>query len=94
FLSERYGPEGLVISAAGAVTHGEIERHANALFGGLSPRSPRPEPSSQTARYCGGARHSDRSFEQAHVIVGFEGPSFRSEDAYTAQVFSGLLGGG
>ena len=94
FLSERYGPEALVISAAGAVTHDEIERHANALFGGLSPRLHRPDWSGEAARYCGGARHSERSFEQAHVLVGFEGPSFRSEDAYTAQVLSGLLGGG
>lgn len=94
FLGERYGPEALVVSAAGAVTHGDIERHANALFGGLSPRSRQPSAVGQAARYQGGARHSDRPFEQAHVLVGFEGPSFRSDDAYTAQVLSGLLGGG
>src|SRR5262245_57242578 len=36
FLGRRYGPGNMVISAAGAVRHGNVVRHAEALFGGLT----------------------------------------------------------
>ena len=37
---------------------------------------------------------SDKPFEQSHVLLGFEGPSYRRPEFFTAQVFSGLFGGG
>jgi predicted Zn-dependent peptidase len=42
----------------------------------------------------GGMRLSPKPFEQAHVIMGFEGVSWRRPEFYPAQVFSGLFGGG
>jgi predicted Zn-dependent peptidase len=95
FLRERYRPDAIVISAAGAVRHDEIERHVGALFGGLtSPRRTESSLIEEPARYAGGARSVGKSFEQSHVLIGFEGPSYKSDDAFTAQVFSGLFGGG
>jgi len=94
FLAQRYLPADIVISAAGAARHEAIERHADALFGGLSSPPQANAPAEEAAVYAGGARSSDRPFEQAHVLIGFEGPSYRSEDVFTAQVFSGLFGGG
>jgi predicted Zn-dependent peptidase len=95
FLRERYRPDAIVISAAGAVRHDDIERHAAALFGGLTS-SDRTELQllEEPARYVGGARSVAKSFEQSHVLLGFEGPSYKADDAFTAQVFSGLFGGG
>lgn len=95
FLGANYQPDRMVVSAAGAVHHATIERHARALFGGLSrPGAGDPGLIEHDARYVGGVRSSQKAFEQSHVLMGFEGPSYRSEDAFTAQVFSGLLGGG
>jgi predicted Zn-dependent peptidase len=44
--------------------------------------------------YTGGVRSSSRKFEQAHLVLGFEAPSYREPEFFAAQVLSGLLGGG
>jgi predicted Zn-dependent peptidase len=91
FLTRHYAAGHMVLSAAGHVDHGAVVRHAEALFGGLN----RGENGVlQPARYQGGAAVSPKSFEQSHLVMGFEGPSYRAPDFYTAQVFSGLFGGG
>ena len=94
FLTERYVPGDMVISAAGAIHHEDLERHAQAQFGGLSRGLAAVAGREEAARYAGGVRSSTRTFEQSHVVLGFEGPSYRAEDVFTVQVFSGLFGGG
>ncbi len=91
FLASRYTASRMVLSAAGNVDHEELVRHAEALFGGLHEGE---APESAPARYVGGMRLSAKPFEQAHVIMGFEGVSWRRPEFYAAQVFSGLFGGG
>lgn len=92
FLRRRYNPENMVLSAAGAVQHARFVRHAEALFGGLSGsgRTGGEKP----AKYVGGTRVSAKPFEQSHLLIGFQSPSYQEDDYITAQVFSGLLGGG
>ena len=96
FLAERYTPGRMIVSAAGAICHDDLLRHAAALFGGLSSAqgSRSNAGGEEPARYGGGVRSSSRTFEQSHVVIGFEGPSYREDVSMTAQVFSGLLGGG
>ncbi len=48
----------------------------------------------EPARYVGGTRTSAKPFEQSHLVMAFGGPSYRAREFYTAQVFSGLFGGG
>jgi len=48
----------------------------------------------EPARYGGGTRTSAKPFEQSHLLLAFEGPSYTHGDYYTAQVFSALFGGG
>jgi predicted Zn-dependent peptidase len=91
FLAARYTAPDMIIAAAGAVDHAKIVSHAQALFGGLS--SVRPG-GLETASYIGGVRSSDRAFEQSHLMLGFDGPAYKHPQFYTAQVFSGLFGGG
>jgi predicted Zn-dependent peptidase len=91
FLASRYRAGRMVLSAAGYVDHDALVRHAEALFGGL-PQGDVAEP--VPARYVGGTRLSAKPFEQAHVIMGFEGLSWSEPGFYAAQVFSGLFGGG
>jgi len=98
-LGTHYHADRLVVSAAGAVEHAAFCAKAQALFGGLSA-SPHVESDAQaksawkTARYVGGTNASDRAFEQAHIVFGFPGPAYGSDDFFAAQVFSGLFGGG
>jgi predicted Zn-dependent peptidase len=91
FLEANYGAARMVLSAAGHVDHAELVRHAEAQFGGLNGGvGGRFEP----ARYVGGTRTSTKPFEQSHFVMAFAGPSYRTPEFYTAQVFSGLFGGG
>jgi len=91
FLRGRYLGPSTVIAAAGAIDHGALVRHAQALFGDLNGGRAEEGP---VSRYVGGRRTSERPFEQCHLVLGFEGPSYRETAFYTAQVLSGLLGGG
>jgi predicted Zn-dependent peptidase len=91
FITSHYGASRMVLSAAGGVDHGLVVRHAEALFGGLSSGGAAVQ---EVARYGGGVRAFDKSFEQTHVLLGFEAPPYRRPEFYTGQVFSGLLGGG
>jgi len=91
FLGSHYRPRGMVLAAAGAVRHEPLVRHAEALFGGLSSEGVEGE---EQARYRGGVRWDRKRFEQSHLVLAFEGPSYRAQDYFTAQVFSGLFGGG
>lgn len=91
YLAEHYLPDAIVVSAAGAVHHDEIVRHAEALFGGLTRRHRGTE---SQAQYRGGFAASAKPFEQSHVLIGLPSPSCLDPAFYTAQVFSGLFGGG
>jgi predicted Zn-dependent peptidase len=91
FLAAHYRGSNMVISAAGAVDHTAVVRHAEALFGTLNAAAQEP---GLRADYTGGVRHSAKSFEQSHLLAGFHGPSYRDPAFYTAQVLSGVLGGG
>ncbi|HEX7075355.1 MAG TPA: pitrilysin family protein [Hyphomicrobiaceae bacterium] len=91
FLRTHYLAPQMVISAAGAIDHGTLVRHAEALFGGLYGGE---SQDGSVARYVGGQRTSRKLFEQSHLLLGFEAPSYRDQEFYAAQVFSGLFGGG
>ncbi|MDF0602405.1 pitrilysin family protein [Psychromarinibacter sp. C21-152] len=91
FVAEHYGPEKMILSAAGAVDHDRIVAEAEKLFGHL-PRS-RPDHVAP-ARFTGGERLEVRPLEQVHFALAFETPAYRDEAIYTAQVYSTALGGG
>ena len=91
FVDERYSPKNIIVSAAGAVDHEAIVKAAEATFGHLGPHgSALVEP----ARFGGGETRVEKNLEQAHFAMAFESPGYRSDDVYTAQIFSSALGGG
>ncbi len=90
-LARQYVPSRMVVSAAGAIRHDDLVRHARAKFGAL------PEGDGEDGaptRFIGGARGSERAFGQSHMLFGFESPSYSDQRFYACQVFSGILGGG
>jgi predicted Zn-dependent peptidase len=91
FLTSRYRASRMVLSAAGNVDHAALVKAAEALFPGLAGGE---SPHNVPAHYRGGARHSAKPFEQAHIVMGFEGLPYLDRDFYAGQVFSGLFGGG
>lgn len=91
FVTEHYGPEQLVLSAAGAVDHDALVAQAEALFGDMTSRKS-AEPSK--AHFTGGEVRREKTLEQAHMALAFEGPGYRDPGFYTGQIYSIALGGG
>lgn len=91
YLRKHYAPNRLVVSAAGAVDHDRLCRHAETLFGGDAQTS---DESVDKAVFAGGVRSSKKPFEQSHIVIGLEGVAYRAHDFFAAQVLSGLMGGG
>ena len=91
FVAEHYGPDRIILAAAGAVDADRIVADAERLFGGLA-RRPRLEVAA--ARFTGGERRESRDLEQVHMALAFEGPGARDDAAYAAQIYATALGGG
>ena len=90
-MGERYRAPAMVLAAAGHIEHEALRGLAERHFAGL-PDTPASVP--EAARYAGGKARENRDIEQTHLVLGFEGPSFREAGFYPAQVFSTLYGGG
>ncbi|WP_415921196.1 M16 family metallopeptidase [Tateyamaria sp. SN6-1] len=91
FTAQHYGPEQMILSAAGAVDHDAIVKLAEAAFGHLRPR---PVAVADTARFQGGEVRREKALEQAHFALAFESPGYRDDAIYTAQIYASALGGG
>ena len=91
FIGDHYGPEQMILSAAGAVNHDEIVKLAEKLFGDMAPK---PMFQMDTARFQGGETRHIKPLEQAHFALGFESPGYRADDIYVAQIYASALGGG
>jgi len=91
FVSERYGPDQMIVSAAGAVDHEAIVRQAEEVFGALRPVG---SAGLQPALWQGRERREVKDLEQVHFALALEGPGYRDPDLYTAQVYTMALGGG
>lgn len=75
FVGEHYGPDHMILAAAGGVDHGRIVAQAQALFGHLKPVGQRPM---QPADFLGGERRELKSLEQVHFAMAFEAPNYRA----------------
>ncbi len=91
YRSASYAPPRMVLGAAGAVDHDAIAAQAEELFSHIPLTGERP---GDTARYVGGHRSLSRRFEQSHIVIGFQAPSFRDDAYFPALIYSVLLGGG
>ena len=91
FLDRNYGPQEMVVTAAGAVDHDMVVELALARLGGrIANGHPQPEP----AEFSGGDRRADRPLDQIHVVMGLPGPDRSADDFHAARVASTALGGG
>ncbi len=91
FVAQHYGPDRMILAAAGAVDHDRILAEAEKTFGHL-PRG--PEEPVEAARFLGGERHEVKELEQVHFALAFAAPGYRDADVYAAQVYATAMGGG
>ncbi len=91
FRTENYAASRIVLSAAGAIDHDTLHKLADELFGGMPTEPSRPI---KRARFEGGHAHSEKRFEQCHVIYAFEGFPNGHEFAFAGRIFAGIAGGG
>ncbi|MFT6024479.1 MAG: putative Zn-dependent peptidase [Ascidiaceihabitans sp.] len=91
FVGQHYGPEQMILSAAGAIDHDALVQLAEKLFGHMQPT---PAFELIPARFAGGEFRQTKTLEQAHFALGFESPGYRDDDIYIAQIYASALGGG
>ncbi|GLT08094.1 peptidase M16 [Sulfitobacter porphyrae] len=91
FIADHYGPDQMILAAAGAVNHDEIVKLAESLFGDMQAK---PMFQMQNATFRGGETRQIKALEQAHFALGFESPGYRADDIYVAQIYASALGGG
>ncbi len=92
YWSSRYGPQNMVVAAAGHVDHDalveEVARRAAGIGG---DRTSRTGPVPQIAT---GVNVFSKATEQAHIVVGVEGLHRSHDDRYALAVLDTVLGGG
>ena len=81
----------MVLVAAGAIDHAALIEEAERRLARLDPT---PSATASASHYRGGIRRGEKSFEQTHLVLGFEGPEYGHPDYYTARILAGVLGGG
>lgn len=91
FVTEHYGPDQMILAAAGAIDHETVVKQAERLFGDMVSR---PSRVADAARFKGGESRQVKDLEQAHIALAFESPGYRDPNFYAAQVYSVALGGG
>jgi len=91
FLVREYIPSKMVLAAAGNVDHARIVEEAERLFGAM-PAAPIRAP--EAGHYTGGERRITRKLEQANIVLGLPGLSFKDPGYYATHLFAHILGGG
>jgi predicted Zn-dependent peptidase len=91
YLARHYGPEDMVVAAAGRIEHDFFRDTVARVFDALPPGV---KAAPEAAAYRGGDHREARDLEQVHLILGFEGLGYHDPDYYGSLVLSTLLGGG
>jgi predicted Zn-dependent peptidase len=91
YMKRAYGPESILIAAAGSLKHDALLALIEPLFGPLKSNGPaaqRRPPAVQAQVTVHG-----RDLEQVHLCLGLVGPSATAEERYAAAVLNAVAGG-
>ncbi|MCS0500992.1 M16 family metallopeptidase [Ancylobacter mangrovi] len=92
YMGRTYRPARMIVAGAGAVEHERLVEEAAKRLGGFAAGD-KPEP--VPGRYQGGTEiGGGRELEQAHLLIGLEGLSYKDPGIHALQVFCNVLGGG
>ena len=91
YMKHNYGSRNLVVAAAGNIEHEKFCELIKSAFGELAEgQTIKPEKPT----YIGGERHIRKDFEQAHLVIGYPGPSAVESLRLEVGIGSTVLGGG
>jgi predicted Zn-dependent peptidase len=82
---------GLILAAAGKVSHDDLVALAELRFADLPAGK---TVGSSPAQFVGGSKTRRQSSEQAHLTLGFAAPSVKAPDYFAARLFADIVGGG
>ncbi len=91
YIENHYYGENIVIAVAGNIAGSNIE---NIIAEQFSVIKPGKKSTFEKAIYSGGEFREKRDLEQVHIVLGFEGINYKSDDIYKAQLLSIVMGGG
>ncbi len=91
YIQNNYAAENMVICAVGNVDHNQLVNLVRSRFSALRPKT---NFKADRQHYEGGFYQEERPIEQAHVLLGFKGVEYGSDDYYPQLVLSSILGGG
>ncbi len=91
YMRHHYGPERMVVAAAGALEHDTLVELVKRHFADLPMVAPDPY---EAARYVGGEFREARDLDQVHIVLGFPGTGYQDPLHYPTLLLSTLLGGG
>jgi predicted Zn-dependent peptidase len=94
YLGAHYVPANLVISVAGNVTHAEVVRQAEALFGDLAAGAPATIDPAQFRQAAPRAALLTRPDKQANLMLTTPGLSYHDARRYVQRTLDVILGSG
>ncbi|MDR3512533.1 MAG: pitrilysin family protein [Caulobacteraceae bacterium] len=92
FHASLYGPDAIVVSAAGAVDETELLELVEKTFS--DPARSTPPPPWTAPAFTGGQAPVIRALEQAHLVLLLPAPGVRDPDYFALRLFAEILGGG
>jgi predicted Zn-dependent peptidase len=90
-MCRHYGPEQMILVAAGKVEHARLEELGQRWFGDLHRSGSEPFA---RAEYRGGDLREERELEQVHLVLGVEALTCHDPDIYALNLYSSIMGGG
>lgn len=91
FMAENYGPENIVISAAGGVDHQSLARDIEKRFASIPYQSAN---SSEVPRFSPGLKRIKKRSGSAHFGLALQAPAIGEEGRDAAHLVAMILGGG
>jgi predicted Zn-dependent peptidase len=92
WMSQRYAPQTVVVTAAGNLVHDDVVGLVAAAFAGF--RGEAAGPVADRPQLTPDVSLTFKDTEQAYVLLGSRGLSLRDEDRYALSVLDTILGGG
>lgn len=91
FMQNNYHPSKMVVSAAGKINHEKfVQQISNSMIN--LPKGKIIER--VKALYKGGEYREDKTLEQVHLVLGFEGLDYYDDDYYALKIYSAIMGAG
>ena len=91
YRQNHYGTNNMIVCAVGNKKHQKFVDMVKARFNDFKNKT---NFKIEEQNYTGGFYAENRDIEQAHILLGFKGFDYNSDNYYPATIFSTILGGG